>query len=165
MNDDFYPLRTVYFDLDGVLADFRQGVIDATGQPPEAFDADTLWQRIAAVPDFFVGLAVLEEGRTLLGMAMDTHRVAILTALPRASTYPDAAHEKRRWTIQHFGALPFFAVQYARQKADYATPSDILIDDNAENIRRWKKAGGIGILHRSFNETVAALRLAVEGGC
>ena len=162
MNDDFYPLRTVYFDLDGVLADFRQGVIDATGQPPEAFDADTLWRHVAQVPDFFTNLSALPDAEELVWIAMETSRVAILTALPRASTYPGAAMEKRGWVGLHFGSLPFFAVQYARQKADYAKPDDILVDDNADNIRRWQQSGGIGILHRSFEETAAALRQTAE---
>jgi len=36
-------------------------------------------------------------------------------------------------------------------------PGDVLIDDFAKNIGPWDAAGGVGILHRSFAETRAAL--------
>ena len=57
----------------------------------------------------------------------------------------------------HFGDVPVRVVQYARQKADFSRPGDVLIDDAPDNIRRWVKAGGFGILHADFNSTVAAL--------
>lgn len=149
--------RIVHLDLDGVLADFGRGLVEATGKAPDAFSVDEMWARVAAIPEFFLGLETTTAAHELLAVARSLGEVRILTAIPRRTTYPAAAEEKRRWVARHFGDLPVVVVQYASQKADHARPGDILIDDAAENIRRWVKAGGTGIVHTDLVQTLAEL--------
>jgi hypothetical protein len=46
----------------------------------------------------------------------------------------------------------------AERKQEYATPNAILIDDRADNIQRWKDAGGVGIHHTSAENTIKQLQ-------
>jgi hypothetical protein len=46
----------------------------------------------------------------------------------------------------------------AERKQEFATPNSILIDDRADNIQRWKDAGGIGIHHTSASDTIQQLK-------
>ena len=147
----------IYFDLDGVLADFHKGFFDVTGSAPGDFSANEMWTHVSNTQYFFLNLEVTSGGKALFDFARNYGEVRFLTAIPRATTYPTAADEKVRWTTKYFGDVPVTAVQYARQKADYAPPHDILVDDSSENIRRWIKAGGQGIVHSSLDDTVAVM--------
>jgi hypothetical protein len=159
------PTRLIHLDLDGVLADFRKGFVAKTGLVPEECSTDEMWSRIAAVQKFFLQLDVTADGLRLFAFAQMLGEVRILTATPRRTTHPTAEVEKRQWAAIHFGDVPVTVVQYARQKADQARPGDILIDDSPENIRRWNAAGGLGIVHTGFDNTVEeANRLLADIG-
>ncbi|MBP5699152.1 MAG: hypothetical protein J6W96_06470, partial [Alphaproteobacteria bacterium] len=45
----------------------------------------------------------------------------------------------------------------SKDKQKYGKPNDILIDDRPNNIEKWIKMGGIGILHTSAKETIRKL--------
>lgn len=151
--------RIIHFDLDGVLADFRKGFMEIAGRPPETFSTDEMWAHVASVPEFFLRLDVMPNAMDLFTAARTYGEVRILTAIPRITTYPAATEEKQRWVARHFGDAAVTVVQYARQKAKHARPGDILIDDAADNIRRWVEAGGIGIHYVDTVEAVAELRM------
>jgi 5'(3')-deoxyribonucleotidase len=153
--------RIIHFDLDGVLADFRKGFTDNFGVSPESMTSDEMWTRIAAQPEFFLKLDVLKSGFELIELAKSLGEVRVLTALPRKATYALAEDEKRRWAAMHLGSdIPLVAVQFASQKPRWARAGDILIDDAEENVRRWNKAGGIGIVHTYFDTSASALLAA-----
>ena len=153
--------RVIHFDLDGVLADFRKGFAVNHGFSPDGLSADELWARVAATPEFFLRLDVLESGQRLFAIAKSLGEVRVLIALPRKTSYAAAEEEKRRWTETNIGAdVPFVAVQFASQKEKFAMAGDILIDDSEENIRRWVRAGGIGIVHTGFDISVSSLLAA-----
>jgi hypothetical protein len=46
----------------------------------------------------------------------------------------------------------------AAQKAKFAAPNHILIDDMEKNITAWEAAGGIGILHKNATDTINTLK-------
>ena len=149
---------TIHFDLDGVLADFRRGFVERIGERPEAFPVDEMWKRVAAVPRFFQQLPVMPGAHEMLSFAASIGTSRILTAIPRLTTYPTATEEKHYWVRKNLGDIPVTVVRYARQKTEYAHPRAILVDDTSENVQRWIKAGGIGIIHVSAKETMFALQ-------
>jgi 5'(3')-deoxyribonucleotidase len=150
--------RIIHFDLDGVLADFCKGFMEIAGKRPEAFGTDDMWAYVASAPEFFLRLEVMPGTKEMLHLAASMGEVRILTAIPRKTTYPAAEDEKRQWVARHFGDISVTVVQYARQKADHAMPADILIDDAEDNIRRWIRAGGIGIHYVDAVEAADELR-------
>lgn len=72
-----------------------------------------------------------------------------------------AAEEKRDWVRRHLGhetANTAVFVRDARNKAEYAQSGWLLIDDRTKAIDPWVEAGGIGILHKNANHTIAQLK-------
>ena len=72
-----------------------------------------------------------------------------------------AKTEKREWVEKHLGdttaGMALF-VRSSSDKAQYAAPNHILIDDREKSIEPWIEAGGIGILHTSANTTIKQLK-------
>lgn len=67
--------------------------------------------------------------------------------------------EKRVAVNHHFGPKPkIITVQHSHLKAEYATPTTILIDDREKSIDPWIEKGGIGILHTSAADTIKRLK-------
>jgi 5'(3')-deoxyribonucleotidase len=57
-------------------------------------------------------------------------------------------HRKHQWVERYFPGLPVIVVAYAREKSRYARPGDILIDDSADNLRRWaRRVRGVAIAY------------------
>ena len=48
-----------------------------------------------------------------------------------------------------------------KYKYKYAAPDKIIIDDTESVIEDWRKAGGIGILHKDWPTTLAILKMYV----
>jgi 5'(3')-deoxyribonucleotidase len=70
----------------------------------------------------------------------------------------NATEEKHAWVKQHLGEVPTHLVRKSSDKAQFAAPTHILIDDRAKSIEPWVAAGGIGILHTSAADTIRQLK-------
>jgi hypothetical protein len=160
------PQYKIYVDMDGVLADFVKGVdkLIPGGYVPEkkddpkfknemwraiknySKDGGTLWSELPLMPD-----------AKQLWNYVEKHNPEILTA----SGPPEygAADQKRRWIPWVLGAdAKVNTVERSRDKAQFATPESILIDDQRKSIDPWVAAGGIGILHTSAANTIKELK-------
>ena len=83
------------------------------------------------------------------------------TILSATGHVMNAATEKKEWVISHLGDSAGDSAIFIRDgkdKALYATPTSILIDDRSVAIDPWIVAGGIGILHTSAATTISKLR-------
>jgi hypothetical protein len=71
---------------------------------------------------------------------------------------PNQAEQKRKWTKENLNDWKIIIVKgKGTNKAMYANPNSILIDDNKENITAWQKSGGIGILFHNASDAIEAL--------
>ena len=132
----------VYFDMDGVLADFDGYYSQVIGD--RLPDGSAIWSRVAQYPSFFLDLPVMPGARELWAVVPPEKR-GILSAVPYS--IENGADHKRRWLEKHFAVSGdnVILVRGRKNKAKYAKPGYILIDDRADNIREWEEAGGIGI--------------------
>lgn len=158
---------TVWCDLDGVLADFDSKVSSITGMSvsddmPKS-ERSKFWARIGVFVKnggrVYQDLPLMPEAMDLWKYLTTTYEdVRILSA--KGLSDPNAEHDKREWVRKHFGgkyAESAVIVSTSKDKAHYATPTSVLIDDRAKSIDPWKQAGGIGILYTGLVPTVTAL--------
>lgn len=162
----------LFIDLDGVMFDFDGHYLNMFGH--EAKDAptkDDMWRTIATRPNFFTEMPVMD------GAADFLHRYsylphAFLTHVPNNKfglSMEEIARQKRQAIQQSFGhsglVIPVIGRPIHVPKALFMDrPGDVLVDDWPKNIQEWEAAGGVGVLHRNFTETSAAIewRLYLE---
>jgi len=145
---------TLYIDLDGVLADFEAHVLALFGRAPSEMSAREMWGLAAATPKFFETMPKMPDADELWAFCepFDPH---ILTGLPRGDW---AAAQKRRWVAHHLGADVPITTCMARDKCQYASPGDVLVDDPMKYAHLWEAQGGIFVRHTSAAESIEALR-------
>lgn len=133
---------TIFFDLDGVLADFVQGYKDMFGRDAYKDDPFTINQFCMQEPHFFRKLKVIPEGMELLNQLRGKYKIIFLTTPMEGM--PWCKWDKIAWIEEDIG--PEFDILFAKDKSQYVTDQrSILIDDMNYNLDPWKEAGGTSI--------------------
>ncbi len=172
----------IFFDMDGVLADFYQGTVDL---PPVSVDLNlqtkqmddagraakrARWRMIEQRPHFWRDLPVMSGIDDLLRTAAQRGELYVLTKVPGAKNFvgSDAYvdfidREKRAWIARHmphyFDDTHVIVVRGAKEDLIHPTSNDLLIDDRAGNIADWCAAGGRGIVFENPCDTIKQLTL------
>lgn len=156
----------IFVDLDGVMVDFNKFAKDCIGIRPTDWELDKgikrdFWKAVGKwVKDgkkFFEDMEPMADANILWGHIKKYHP----TILSATGFVNNAKVEKRAWVTKHLGSTAggmALLVRSASDKAQYAAPNHILIDDREKAIDPWVAAGGIGILHTSALETIKQLK-------
>lgn len=159
-------IYTVAIDMDGVLADFSLGASQALGVDKDSISTREFWKRITHydkdVEPFFENLPAMNDAFTLMRFITDNFdNYFVLTA--SGYTPKNVDEQKRNWAKKVFSPLlKVVTVKKSVDKARYADPKAILIDDRNKSIEPWTAAGGIGILHTSAADTISQLQKIVK---
>ncbi len=154
---------TIYVDMDGVVADLVKKIKELTGhtlRDDDKYDQHA-WNKfhdiLATGEKLFVEFDPIPDAHELWNY-VKKYKPSILTAT--GNLFPKEVDEqKREWVKNHLpGASTVHTVAASRQKAKFAHPDAILIDDRMKSIGPWREAGGIGILHTSAAETIKELK-------
>lgn len=151
---------TVAIDLDGVLADFEDKVARKLGIPFESIPRGKLWNTIEMMDKeepFFESLEKMPGADELMNFIQKNFvNYFILSAT--GYTPKDASQQKKNWVARHFGkSIVVKTVTTSSQKAAYANPRTILIDDRTKSTEPFAAAGGLTILHKSADQTIKEL--------
>jgi len=166
INNNTQSGYVLFVDLDGVLADFVKGVTKLIPDYNEAKyqqdpkyrtkmwkavgnytkDGGKLWAELDLMPDAMVLWDYISKYDT----------TEILTATGDLSFGADV--QKRDWVSKNFGNIKTNVVEKSKEKAQYAAPNHILIDDMQKSIGPWEQSGGIGILHTNAADTISKLK-------
>ncbi|MCR4955197.1 MAG: hypothetical protein K6A30_00745 [Lachnospiraceae bacterium] len=156
----------IYFDMDGVLADFESGIRTYCHMEPVAqsiiCNNDDLWAAVKKVDHFYLQLKPY-EGAVEMFMELYReygHKVEILSGIPRARRgIVTARQDKIDWVHKYLSPDVKCNIVYREEKQNYCTgPQDILIDDFDVTIEQWESKGGSGICHVSIEDTKNKIR-------
>lgn len=178
------PTTNLYLDMDGVLMDY-EGAIVAHGVPryrdgahwisrpraewpQEMIDADRAYVACMAKETFWKGIEPMTDALDLWHFA-SSFSPNVLTATPLerpgdttiSSIRDRIAQDKRESIWQHFD--PKFPADriitcLRHEKAKYARPGAVLVDDTPGNCSEWEARGGTAILHKDARSTIDALK-------
>lgn len=146
-------IEKIYFDMDGVLADFNRGVIELCGRMPvdqsSCTDAEdnAQWEAVKKVEHFYDKLKPMPGALELFNALNKEYDCEILTKIPKKRRGIECAGEdKIKWVHRLISEdIKVIVVQDDPKKNYCKGKGYILIDDFEGNINDWDNAGGTGI--------------------
>lgn len=157
--------RIINVDMDGVLCDFDRRAAEIVGKPRDSFEEPEMWSSIESYGKarFFETMEWMPGGRELWNFVTANFlKVRILSALGKSDMVDKQTSQGKlawlRHNIPDLSSDDIILVQNKHKKRHYAKPGDIMIDDNETVIHEWLKKGGIGILHKTAQETISKLK-------
>ena len=154
-------IRKIYFDLDGVMADFDRGVYELCGMDAFSHEDDKsddiMWLRIKEVGHFYDKLELMPGAKELFDdlYAKYGDKCEILSGIPKPRRgITTAGEDKISWVRRMLSKNVKVNIVYKEDKPDYCTGEDcILIDDLPANIKAWEDIGGTGIINSGADDT------------
>jgi 5'(3')-deoxyribonucleotidase len=153
-------IKTVYLDMDGVITDFNKAVCTEFGLPyppqiyhffPEIRKKVNEFCNIS----FWQNLEWMDDGRGILRAIMGTLGLEKVYFLTGMMPNVESGTGKLLWIHDN---LPIYSNRVILHtldvpKSSLAKPDTLLIDDKDENVEKFVKAGGYGILiNRPWNK-------------
>lgn len=134
----------IFCDLDGVLADFEQGVRNKFKKNVEDIKPNLMWGVINKSSSFFETLPWMPKGRELWSR-IEKYNPIILTGVPPTSS--TAVEQKIRWCQRELGENIQVVTCITKDKPNYSRHKYILIDDRTDNLNAWNNKGGKFLLY------------------
>ncbi len=165
-----FEVEMIYFDMDGVLADFERGVEELCGIIPpsqnekrcKAAGDDEMWKRIREIEHFYNCLKLMPGAKDMFDAVYSRYKekCEILTGIPKPKRgIVNAAEDKKIWVHRLLSRELKVNIVYREEKSKYCMGKGcILIDDMQKNINEWNMMGGTGIRHISAEDTVKQLK-------
>lgn len=166
MNERKYIMKTIYLDMDGVLADF-DAYYFRNGRKSFVFEEfrnevmyNDLFTNLPEMPqydEFISGIySLADEYDYDVQICSSVHSLEY-------EMKKRAMAQKTQWLAAH--GLPNIKRNFTErksQKADYASRDSILIDDSLECISYFREAGGEAICHKDPTSTLKILKSIIE---
>lgn len=169
-------IKTVYFDMDGVLADWVHGFEALFPQLPyreynalSKKEQDVYREEIDGKGHFYRQLRPFKEVvKAMLELKVLGYQVEILSSV--GQLYPERVIEqKRAWLKEHVESdIVANFVNKSAHKARYAHANALLLDDRAKSVDPFLKAGGKSIIFHgckmnSSQDVIAVVSQVFEG--
>ena len=158
----------IYFDMDGVVADFDRGVLELCHMQPLDQETSTeednrlLYAKMCEVSHFYDNLKAIPAGVILLWEMYRRYgtKVGILSGIPKPNRgIDDAKDDKISWCGRYLPKDIELVICYRAEKVERAENKDCyLVDDYSKNIREWEAAGGSGVYCKYVADAVKALK-------
>lgn len=151
--------------MDGVVSDFESGfkiLHPKVKMSDLSRDELRVYKREFAKNKFFANLPVVAGAKKFVeSLVKMGHDVEILTAVSEFDS-KENANQKAQWVRKNLGVYKFNWVQKAKEKAKFAGPNILLIDDRDKSVVPFKQAGGLIIKHTKFSDTLKKIKMIKE---
>ena len=147
-------MRTVYLDMDDVVADFKSYAVSVLRKTTnEERWASEEWNRLRDNPRLYRDLDKTAEADSIVEACREKCKdngwnLMFLTAVPKGNDVKWAFYDKVNWATMHYPNIPVMFGPYSHDKHVHCLPGDVLIDDRTSNCEDWRRAGGVAIQHR-----------------
>jgi hypothetical protein len=157
----------LYLDMDGVLCSFENRYLELFDESPNSSRSrknfSSNWTKFIEGENF----ATLDwnpGGQELLAYVRTIPNIEIemLTSSGGMKYHTEVTIQKTQWLCERGIEFKINTVPGRKLKAAYATSTTILVDDTPDVIDSFGNAGGIAILHKDVNETIAKLQFYCE---
>lgn len=154
---------TLYLDMDGVLCNFDKAY---RAYDPEKSDRKRFRQ---AVMDYhiFEDLEFMPDAQELLNHVsrLNGITVEILTSMGTFDVIQGNAAKMQKIKWLNSKNIPYKSnfVRSKEEKAKYATPTSILVDDSIGCVKPFNVAGGHGILHTTSQDSIRQIDQVIRG--
>jgi len=159
-------ISCIYLDMDGVIADFVKRYKELYDMEPreaekkkefnkyfDEFIATNQFATLDLMPGAMDGITFLRKANVPTQM---------LSSTATEDKYHDISKQKMVWLQTHGITFTPNFVPGKKHKYKYAAPDKIIIDDTQSVIDQWNAAGGIGILHKNWQDTLAILKIYLD---
>ncbi len=163
-------IKKIYFDMDGVLADFERGVKELCHMDPPSQNSnedkkvqdDEMWTRIKDTDNFYDKLELMPGAKEMFDAVYEKYgeKCEILTGIPKAKRgIVTAGEDKEKWVKRLLSDVIKVNIVYREEKPKYCFGKDcILIDDMEKNIKEWENMGGTGVQNINALDTIKKLK-------
>ena len=158
---------TVFLDMDGVLVDFFNAFAKlANVKHWKQMDPQRLQDVLNKIvgSDYFAKLPKTNTCDSIVEMVVDFAGSYSILSSPLRGDIANSTKHKRAWVMDNLSPQPTTTI-IVRDKSQYALLNgvqNILIDDRADNIHKWKEAGGYEIKYQANENDVSEISRAVE---
>lgn len=162
----------IYFDMDGVLANFDLGLVELCGlhATDQSFTSkeenDILRKKVKEVGHYYLKLEPIDGSIKLLEDTFDllNGKVEILTGVPKPEEgIVEASDDKKEWVKKYISRDIKVNTVLRKEKINFCKSKyDILVDDYYKNVKEWKDAGGTGIIFKNTKQAIAEIKMVIE---
>ena len=153
---------TVFLDMDGVLVDFFNAFAKlANVKHWKQMDPQRLQDVLNKIvgSDYFAKLPKTNTCDSIVEMVVDFAGSYSILSSPLRGDIANSTKHKRAWVMDNLSPQPTTTI-IVRDKSQYALLNgvqNILIDDRANNINKWKEAGGYGIKYQANENDLSVI--------
>ena len=158
---------TVFLDMDGVLVDFFNAFAKlANVKHWKQMDPQRLQDVLNKIvgSDYFAKLPKTNTCDSIVEMVVDFAGSYSILSSPLRGDIANSTKHKRAWVMDNLSPQPTTTI-IVRDKSQYALINgvqNILIDDRANNIHKWKEAGGYGIKYQANENDLSVISGALK---
>ena len=158
---------TVFLDMDGVLVDFFNAFAKlANVKHWKQMDPQRLQDVLNKIvgSDYFAKLPKTNTCDSIVEMVVEFAGSYSILSSPLRGDIANSTKHKRAWVMDNLSPQPTTTI-IVRDKSQYALLNgvqNILIDDRANNIHKWKEAGGYGIKYQANENDLSVISGALK---
>ena len=156
-------IKKIFVDMEDVLVDFNDHYESCFGRRWNNIEnVEDRWKPLNENPQWYATIPIKKDAVVLMNYLYNTFsRSSIPVKILTATGYKwvEVGVAKQEWVNKHLGVgmYDMLMVVHGKDKHHFAQDGSLLIDDMVRNVEPWINVGGLGIVHKSAEKTIAKI--------